>query len=470
MAERIKAREQIPMPDAAQVGRAIRLTYAQMMLFAIFAASTGGMFLVGFAMELGAGNVLLGVMAGVPQVFVIGQFLAAYVVERGVSRKKITVVASFLWPLSWFLVVIIALFGKAMGTGGRMAVLIGVICLVTLSAQFVDNARSSWIGELVPAGRRGRFFGYCTLFGGIVGSAFAIIEGGLLDRIKLHGLVAFMGLFFFGAVFGLVSAALHIPQPDCPLPGEGTKPPFWGLARETLRNRQFVLLALVNAVLAMTSIAAPFGNAYCLRDVGVSFFGLGVLNSIFVAAMLLSSAHWGKLADRFGCRPILILGLLLMAPCSITWLFIPPGSPQRAYMLMPLSNFVAGLGSAAVGIAIQSMMYKLSRPEGRSVQFATYSVFVTLASLPMPILGGWLVTHLEGAGYAVDLRLTFYLWSAFVLAAAALAWFLHEPESMRTRALVFSYFPNQLARFWGFVVSRPLFFFSAPGPRDRRPK
>ncbi len=148
------------MPGAAEVDRAIKLSYVQMMLNAIFGASTGGMFLIGFAISLGADNVLLGLMAGIPQFFVIFQFLAAFFVERGVSRKKLTVVFGFLTPFWWFLIAAIPFFGSVMDKNMRFAVLIGVIALVTLSAQFVANARSSWVGELIPTERRGRFFGY----------------------------------------------------------------------------------------------------------------------------------------------------------------------------------------------------------------------------------------------------------------------------------------------------------------------
>ena len=45
-------KSRIPIPGTESVEKAIRLTYAQMMLNAVFAASTGGMFLIGFAMAL----------------------------------------------------------------------------------------------------------------------------------------------------------------------------------------------------------------------------------------------------------------------------------------------------------------------------------------------------------------------------------------------------------------------------------
>jgi len=448
------------MPAAAQVDRAIRLSYAQMMLNAVFAASTGGMFLVGFALELGADNIMLGMMTAVPSLFVVFQFVSAMLVERGVSRKKLTVVFSLLMPLCWFLVALIPLLKGSVNGTSRVFVLIGVIAAVTLTGQFVVNARSSWIGELIPQRRRGRFFGRCSMFAGVVGAMFAIAEGSFLDFIRSHGLLAFTGLFFFGAIFGLVSGALNIPQPDCPLPRDESRPSLLRTLGGTFRNRPFARLSVVHAVMALGAIAGPFGTAYCLRDVGLNFFELSLLNAASTAAVLLAAPYWGRLVDRFGCRPILLLGLAISTPLSAVWIFIPPGAALMAYLLLPWSNFLAGVGSAAASVAISTMMYKTSKPQGRSVQFAAYSVFITVISAPMPVLGGWLVLHLSKAGYAVDLRLTFYLWSAFMFAATLLAWGMKEPRAFRTRALVFSYFPSRMARFWGAVTSLSPFFAS----------
>jgi MFS family permease len=98
-------------------------------------------------------------------------------------------------------------------------------------------------------------------------------------------------------------------------------------------------------------------------------------------------------------------------------------------------------------------MYKTSRPEGRSVQFAGYSIFVSLVGAPMPLLGGWLVSHLASAGVAVDLRITFYVCACVIFVTALLARTLKEPESVGTRTLVFTHFPEHLVRLWGSVAA-----------------
>ena len=460
------ATEKTPVPTMApptprQVERAIRLSYAQVLLMAVFGASTGGMFLIGFAMSLGADDVWLGLISAVPAVLVVSQFLSAYLTERGVGRKKMTVTFSFVTPLCWLLIASIPLLGGLIGVTGRLMLLTGVISLAALGGQMAGNARASWVGELIPEKRRGRFFGYSMMFGGIIGSMFAVGEGRFLDIISHQGLFAFASLFFFGCVFGLGAAALNLPQPACPLPGAHLERPFWPQVWQTLCNRPLMRLALVHFVVALGSVAGPFNPAYSLRDVGLSYFQLGLLNSVSTVAMLLSSGLWGRLVDRFGCRPVLIVGLCMMAPCAGVWIFIPPHAVHAALWLLPFGNFVAGCGSAAFAVAVTTAMYKLSHPHGRSIQFATYSVLITLFSAPMPILGGYLVTVLQKSHPEVDLRLTFAMWSALMFLAAVLALQLREKGSLLARSLLLGYFPGVVEQSVRSAVSTVGDFFAA---------
>ena len=418
------------MPAPAEVERAIRLTYTQAMLGAVFGASTGGMFLIGFALALGANNVILGLLSTIPQLFVVAQFISALLVERGISRKKLTIVFSMLQPLCWLLIAAIPLLQSHLDMRMRFTILIGVLSLAMVAAQCAGNARGSWVGELIPAERRGRFFGRCAMFAGIVGAVFAVIEGRFLDIVKHHGLLMFASLFLFGSLFGLATASLHVPQPDCKLPGDSTKPDFIGLIRESFQNKPFMQLMMTHACLALGGIAGPFFVAYMLRDVGVSFFAFGLLNTISTIAALASSSFWGKCVDRFGCRPILLLSLLIMGPLSLIWLGIPPGGVKKAYMLLPWTNALAGFSSSALNVAINTLIYKTSKPQGRSVQFALYGTLVTLIGAPMPLIGGWLVSELSKTMFMPDLRLTFYISALCIFAAAWVARKRREPKSL----------------------------------------
>lgn len=442
----------IPAPV---VDRAIRLTYAQMMSGAVFGASTGGMFLIGFALALGADNRLLGLLSSAPMFFVVAQMLSAWAIERGASCKRVTVLAAFTMPLCWLLISAIPLGARFMTGKQPLFVLIAVTVLATIAGQFAGNARASWIGELIPAERRGRFFGMCALFAGIVGAVFAVGEGRFLDFVRDQGLFAFAALFLFGSFFGLISASLNLPQPDVFLQRGESRSAIIAV-RDVFGNRPLVILIATQAVMNLGVICAPFVPAYSLRDVGMSFFGLGCLNAVFIATMLAASPFLGRLIDRIGSRPVLIAGLLLAAPLGLIWVFIPPGRADLAYRLLPFTNAISGVAHAAINVAISTMIYKITTSRGRSIQLAVYGICVTLAAAPMPMFGGWLVTALQQTGYPVDLRLTFYLWTVAVASSVFVAVRLPEPGSMPVRTLMFSYFPQWLASRPAFIAELPV--------------
>jgi len=460
------------MPGPEAVDRAIRYSYAQAMLGAVFAASTGGMFLTGFALKLGAGDRMLGLISSLPMLFVVFQFAGAILIERGISRRKLTFRFGLVTPICWFLIALIPLVGTdyarrhisalAMSDHSLQAlqftILIGTLALVTACSQFSNSARGSWVGELIPEEKRGKFFGNTAMCWMIISTVFAIIEGKFLDYITSKGLFAFTALFFFGALFGLIGIFMTLPQPDCPLPEEESKPTVREIARRTVRNRALVALALVHGVWSLTNVANPFFPAYQLRDIGFSFLRLGILNSIWMAGFIIGAPMWGKFVKRFGCKPIIQIGFLAWAPCSFIWLAIPPGAVERATWLLPLPNLVSGLAASALSVGVSTMQYKASQPVGRSVQFAIYSTFVTLAGAPMPILGGWLVSHLQQAGHHIDLRFTFYAAQAFTFIAAYMASRLHEPDAADVKSVALYHLPSRAVGALGIELeSVPLY-------------
>jgi len=440
-------------PAADLVQKAIRLTYGQMMLGAIFGASTGGMFLIGFAMALGAGDVQLGILSSLPMFCVVFQLLSAYLIERGMSRKRITVIAAFVAPLCWLLIGAIPFGAERMPAAWRLGVLIAVVMLVTVVNQFAGNARSSWIGELIPADRRARFFGLCAMFAGLVGALFAMGEGRLLDFVENRGLLAFAGLFFFGALFGLIAAGLNLPQPDCR--AQRSEGRFIDSVLAVRHNKPLMRLLATVMIMNTGQICSPFVSAYSLRDVGMSYFGLGCVNAVFIVLSLAFSPLWGRVIDKVGGRPVLIAGLALIAPCGLVWIFVPPGRPDLAYRLLPVSNILSGIMSAAIGVSLSTMIYKMTVPKGRAVQFAFYGILATLAAAPMPMIGGWLVSTLQAQGFDVDLRVTFYIWIVSMVLAALMARSIPEPGSTPTRVLVFDHIPQWLTSLPGMVFEVP---------------
>jgi hypothetical protein len=421
----------VPPP---QVERAIRLSYAQAMLNSIYLASVGGMFIIGYALRLGANNVQIGLMSTVPMLFVVVQLAASVLVERGVSRRTLTIIGSLANVSGWALVILIPYLAPGAAPALKVGALIGVIALVTLFAQVSGNARSSWIGDLIPAGFRGTFFGRLNMYAGIIGVVFALLEGTFLDHVKHMGIEAFSWLFGFGMLFGLTSVLLFVPQPDCPLARREAGGGFVASVRDTFANGALRLVMVYALLWSMQSMAGPFYATYMLRDLEMPFLGVGAVNAVATLTLLLSSPFWGRVVDRYGCRPVLIACTLALAPVPLVWIWM--NSAMAVYAAVPAINLYGGFAVAGISVAMSTLIYKVTPSAGRSVQFAIYSTVVVLAVAPLPTVGGYLPRLLEVVGVHYDVRATFYFSVLFMLAAAWAARRLREPDSRQTRELM----------------------------------
>ena len=414
------------------VNRAVKLSYAQAMLGSIYAASTGGMFLIGYALKLGANNVQIGLMSTIPMLFVVVQLISSTLIERGASRRRITIFAAALNVSGWAFIIALPHATAKASSDFRIGMLIAIMAVVTMFAYVSGNARSSWVGDLVPPKTRGIFFGRMMMFAGIIGAVFAVLEGMLLDRIKLMGLTAFNWLFAFGIFFGLLNVMLFIPQADIPVRSDGSR--FRRLVKDTFTNKALLIVMAYALIWSFQGIAAPFYATYMLRDLKMPFLGLGILTSISTITMLTSSPFWGRIVDRYGCRPVLIACTSVFVPMPLAWIWMD--TARAVYFISPTLNLIGGFAIAGISVALSTLLYKVTPSAGRSMQFAVFSVVVLLLVSPMPTIGGHLPAWLKALGINADLRSTFYTSILFIAGAAWMAKHIREPESRRTKELL----------------------------------
>ena len=416
------------------IERAVKLSYAQAMLAAVYMASTGGMFIIGYALKLGATNVQLGLMATIPMCAVVTQLLASMFIERGASRRLMTIMASMLNVAGWLLIIGLP---YVLGRGSadvRIGALIGVITLVTIFAHVAGNARGSWVGDLIPAERRGMFFGRMMMYSGIIGAVFAVIEGAFLDHVKMMGIGAFGWLFAFGMLFGLANAVLFIPQSDVTTQTHSSGGRLGSMIVETFRNRALLAVMAYGFLWGLQAISFPFYAAYVLRDLKVPFLGLGLVNSMVTITLLASSPFWGRVIDRYGCRPVLMACTIFFVPVNLAWIWVD--SPRAFYCVVPPVNLLVGLAIGGISVSLSTLLYKVTPNAGRSAQLAVYSAVAVIFAAPMPFLGGHFPTWLHSLGINSDLRCTFYACVVFAAAAAFVSRYIQEPGSTRTSEMV----------------------------------
>ena len=425
---------EVRLTSTDHVRRSVRLSFAQAMLGAVYGASTGGMFLIGYAMALGADNVQIGLMSTFPMLCVFAQLVSALLVERGLSRRRITLAAALANVLGWGLIILIPYVAGNWPSRMQVRLLIGIITLVTFFAHISGNARGSWIGDLIPERVRGWFFGRLAMYGGIIAALFAVLEGAFLDFIKSHGLAAFSVLFGFGMIFGLANAMLFRPQLDVPIQRHAEGARFRDLVLGAFRNRPLMATMGFMLVFSLQMVAAPFYFTYLLRDLHAPYVGVGIINAMVSLTAIACAPFWGRVIGRVGCRPVLIFSSTVVGVLPFLWVFVT--SPARAYAIIGPANALAGLAWSGVNVALSTLIYKVTPSQGRSVQLAINAIIVTVFAAPMPYLGGHLPDWLNAIGLGGDLRWTFYCAGAFCLLAALTGRTIREESAGTVRDLL----------------------------------
>jgi MFS family permease len=121
-----------------------------------------------------------------------------------------------------------------------------------------------------------------------------------------------------------------------------------------------VLLFISFAVLFAWAFIEPRAMFYAYNDLGWSSSMLGLVMSTFGVALTLGELTLGRLSDRLGRKPIIMIGLMLFSAQFIGLAFF------RNYILIAVAFVIAGLGNALFDPALSASFLDISPVEHRS--------------------------------------------------------------------------------------------------------
>ncbi|EAM7491866.1 Bcr/CflA family multidrug efflux MFS transporter [Salmonella enterica] len=109
--------------------------------------------------------------------------------------------------------------------------------------------------------------------------------------------------------------------------------------------------------------------------------------SLFLAGFAVAQLLWGPLSDRYGRKPILLLGLSIFALGSLGMLWV-----ESATALLTL-RFVQAVGVCAATVIWQALVTDYYPSQKINRIFATIMPLVGLSPALAPLLGSWILTH-----------------------------------------------------------------------------
>lgn len=412
-------------PGAASPGwlrRSLGTSVTEGMLAEVVGACAGGAVLTGWALHLGFGQGMVGLVCAIPVASQVFHLPAAWLTEW-IGRRRLSLVALGLSRFCWLALPLLLLF--ELSSSHARAALIGILVASSVLGVIGNNAWVVWMGELVPASMHGRYFGKRTAALTLAGSVVSLATGIGLDRARTAGQMtpALAVLSIVAGLAGFGCLALLSRQRERRRSPRARRPLVPTLLAPLRDRAMRPLLTYQLAWNAAVGVAATFFVVYLVRDLGLSFTLVAVHGAVAAVARMISAPLWGRLLDRVGPARVLLLSGLGVAATPLLWIL---ASPDR---LWPLAvdavvggALVSGHGLALFGLplrvaprdALASYVGALSSVAGAA--FAGSCLFGSLFTARLPtslVLGG-------REFLALDML---FLVAAFArIGAASLAW------------------------------------------------
>ncbi len=146
-----------------------------------------------------------------------------------------------------------------------------------------------------------------------------------------------------------------------------------------------LLVLFVTAFVDMVGLAmiVPL-LPYYATDLGANATVVGLLISAFSLAQLVVAPVWGRVSDRYGRRPAILLGLLVTAVAYLIFGF------ANSVLLLLLSRIVQGLGGGTIGV-VQAYVADASDATERTKSLGWLSAVTSLGAVAGPAFGSLMV-------------------------------------------------------------------------------
>ena len=438
-----------PVPQLTSEAREGGLRY--MVLEAAFANATGavtsGVILTAFALSLGASNLLIGLLAALPFLSQLLQAPAILLVERLRMRKRISVLSSIAGRSCLLGMGLLAFLPPPLALTGLIA-LQAIFCALGAVGSCAWNA---WVRDLAPEDRLGRVFSRRTLYATATSLVCGLAAAIGLDQAPEGSFArkaAFAGLYMFGGVCGLISAAIvwRIPEPVMPKPEASTRlAPLLSAPFRDINFRR--LIAFLTSWQFAINLATPFFTVFMVRQLGYSMtfvMAVSVASQVSNVAVLSS---WGQLSDRFTNKSVLAVAAPLYILCIASMVGASQIADHRVgAVYLCVLHVVMGTAVAGVTLASTNIALKLS-PRGAATAYMAASAMISsLAAGLAPILGGLFADDFSRRRLEIMLRwtdpkgavlinpLSLSHWDFYFLIAAVLGMYaLHRLSMVREK-------------------------------------
>lgn len=389
----------------------------------IFTNIAGGVLLSNFLVELHATPIEIGLSASIPMLANLLQPIGAHLADRTHSRHNYCFWIYGPSRLIWLLLVgaiAIVSWGK-MDAHWLVPWALTIVSVTHFLGALGSASWMSWLAALVPKRLRGRYFSIRNGAATLTCLICVPVAGLMVSKYPRGAIEGYGIVLLLGIIAGLVSLSYQWWMVDVDPQAQrqaleaklesqrsqeleadsGTPASVLNLripASFLLEDSNFLrFLLYFGTWMFAVNISAPFFNLYLLDNLSLDVSWVTLYNSLTAGANLLMLLFWGKLADRFGNRALLLLVGVLVAITPLLWL--GTGSdPLSIWLWLPLLHILAGGTWAAIDLCNNNIQLGIAPSKNQSAYFAAAAAIAGVSGALGTTVGGFLAQFADYGG------------------------------------------------------------------------
>ena len=375
--------------------------------------------LVLMVLQWGASNLYIGAITALVPLLTTLQIYMAPRVEY-IGYRRVIISGWMARNLALAAACVLALLGGRVEHKILLILLFIVMIYFNLLRGLATAGWMPWLCTLVPQNWRGRYLSLEQLAVNVSATLTFVGCGMMLGG---HATPLRFGILF-GIAFAAGLASLYFLRNVAAPPAREGKPvlePFLNWSRRVMADRGFSRLIVMNIGFSLGFAAwATFLIVFMREELRIKEGDILYISAANTLGCVGGALAWGKLADRFGSKPVMALTTRLMGVIVVCWALVSVGWFDHS--LGSIGTLVILMGMFQIGFVVGNSRYCLNNaPAAMPVLALTlFSVVTSLANAMAPVLWGSALDALqwlrwEGSGVSVSPFTAFFVLTGLVL-------------------------------------------------------
>lgn len=324
------------------------------------------------------------------------QIPGALYVAQIVNRPGMIFVSGALGRLLWIPVGAIPFF---LDPGHFTTTLFIVLIACAWMAQHISGLTwQSLMGDLVPARRRGKYFGVRVRIFSVAQLLSTLVVAFTLPKVgQPHAHVILFATLTVVSILGAAECFKYREVYDPPRRPVTVKLSDLG---RPLQDREFRPFLIFGFIIAFANgILAPFLWRHLLTALEMRpWQATLILQTFAIVGTVLTAPLWGRWMDRHGTKPAMILALIGSSVALLAW---PLVSAEHWWVGLALSIVSTGFYTG-VDVSLSNRLFGHGSRGGPGY-FAVFNATLAISGFTSTYLGGELVERFKSAEWVKDL-------------------------------------------------------------------